>query len=271
MVDINKVYQRVLLLANKEQRGYITPDEFNSFAELAQLEIFEDYVGIKVSTSGITDTSDEYGDVSKLVEERLTYFDNVTSITRGDILEAESTARIEAALAMDPVPDVIEEQYMSPLANNVNGFAYPTDFFLLGMVQVNSRDFPVMADEVSHRDLSFINLSPLTRPTAKQPVYTRHEGGVVVYPNTVEDISMIYLRKPVQPKWGYQFLQADMTLGPDPDPMADNQEPMYDSNLSTQFELHPGEEDSLTYRILALAGVAIKQPDITGFGQQNQQ
>ena len=29
MVSIDKVYQKVLAFANKEQRGYITPQEFN--------------------------------------------------------------------------------------------------------------------------------------------------------------------------------------------------------------------------------------------------
>ena len=43
MVKVNNVYQKVLALANKEQRGYITPQEFNLFADLAQIEIFEQY------------------------------------------------------------------------------------------------------------------------------------------------------------------------------------------------------------------------------------
>ena len=32
MVNIDTIYQRVLATANKEQRGYITPQEFNLFA-----------------------------------------------------------------------------------------------------------------------------------------------------------------------------------------------------------------------------------------------
>ena len=43
MILIDTVYQRVLALANKEQRGYITPQEFNLFANQAQMEIFEQY------------------------------------------------------------------------------------------------------------------------------------------------------------------------------------------------------------------------------------
>ena len=43
MVNVDTVYQKVLALANKEQRGYITPQEFNLLADKAQLEIINDY------------------------------------------------------------------------------------------------------------------------------------------------------------------------------------------------------------------------------------
>ena len=43
MINVDRVYQRVLTLANKEQRGYITPQEFNLFANQAQMDIFEQY------------------------------------------------------------------------------------------------------------------------------------------------------------------------------------------------------------------------------------
>ena len=42
-VSVDTVYQTVLALANKEQGGYITPQEFNLFANHAQSEIFEQY------------------------------------------------------------------------------------------------------------------------------------------------------------------------------------------------------------------------------------
>ena len=38
MVNIDTVYQKVLAIANKEQRGYITPQEFNLFAAQAQMK-----------------------------------------------------------------------------------------------------------------------------------------------------------------------------------------------------------------------------------------
>ena len=42
-VNIDTVYQTVQALANKEQRGYLTPQEFNLFANQAQSDIFEQY------------------------------------------------------------------------------------------------------------------------------------------------------------------------------------------------------------------------------------
>ncbi len=42
-VSVNTVYQTVLYILNKEQRGYVTPAEFNSIADLVQKEIFQSY------------------------------------------------------------------------------------------------------------------------------------------------------------------------------------------------------------------------------------
>ena len=43
-INIDTVYQTVQALANKEQRGYITPQEFNLFANQAQDDIFDQYL-----------------------------------------------------------------------------------------------------------------------------------------------------------------------------------------------------------------------------------
>lgn len=42
-VSINRVYETVLSVLNKEQRGYLPPEEFNRFAVQVQKEIFESY------------------------------------------------------------------------------------------------------------------------------------------------------------------------------------------------------------------------------------
>ena len=40
---INEVRNTVLSIANKNNFGYITPNDFNLYARQAQLDIFEDY------------------------------------------------------------------------------------------------------------------------------------------------------------------------------------------------------------------------------------
>ena len=39
---INNVRNTVMFILNKDNNGYLTPDEFNAFARQAQLEIFEE-------------------------------------------------------------------------------------------------------------------------------------------------------------------------------------------------------------------------------------
>ena len=74
-VSIDNVYQQVLAIANKEQRGYITPQEFNLLARKAQLDIFETYfheIGIaEVQRSNDT----EYGDKIEALREKATPFE----------------------------------------------------------------------------------------------------------------------------------------------------------------------------------------------------
>ena len=42
-INVDQVYKTVLLIINKEQRGYLTPDEFNKIGTQVQLDIFESY------------------------------------------------------------------------------------------------------------------------------------------------------------------------------------------------------------------------------------
>ena len=75
-ISIDTVYQRVLALANKEQRGYITPQEFNLLAGKAQLDIFNqyfhDYKTAILSPGNQTRSSDDAGLVrDKITEHRV--------------------------------------------------------------------------------------------------------------------------------------------------------------------------------------------------------
>ena len=40
-INVNTVYRTVLSLTNREQRGFMTPDQYNRLARMAQLDLFE--------------------------------------------------------------------------------------------------------------------------------------------------------------------------------------------------------------------------------------
>ena len=218
MVNITDIYERVLVVLNKENRGYVTRDEFNSLAKQAQLEIFESYFTKKaLSVQGENDT--DYSNPVMNVEEKITFFDNVMTIPRG-------TTRV---------------------------LPYPMMMYRLGVVDIAGRQI----DEVSHKDLLYINLSPLTSPTITQPVYVRHEGGIVIYPLDYEgDVTVNYLRTPMAPNFSGTVVGQQVLPG------------MNDVN----FELHPSEEIELTNKILTYMGVVTRDGEVVQFasGKESQ-
>ena len=74
-VNIDTVYQRVLSIANKEQRGYITPQEFNLLANQAQLEIFEQYFYDLNQFGRLPGNETKYADMVDSLEEKISIFE----------------------------------------------------------------------------------------------------------------------------------------------------------------------------------------------------
>ena len=69
-ISIDTVYQSVLALASKEQRGYITPQEFNLFANQAQMEIFEQYFYDLNQFQRDPGQNHEYSDVTTILKDK---------------------------------------------------------------------------------------------------------------------------------------------------------------------------------------------------------
>ena len=77
-INVNTVYQTVLFILNKEQRGYVTPAEFNSLAVQVQDEIFQSYLpdGNQVNRQNQNNTQNdtEYFNIFDNLSYRLTPF-----------------------------------------------------------------------------------------------------------------------------------------------------------------------------------------------------
>lgn len=215
-VTIDTVYQRVLAIANKEQRGYITPQEFNLLANQAQLDIFEQYFYDLNQFSRLPGNETRYADMIDIIEEKISIF----------------------------------EKFRQDVSMSAGGVGtLPANTHKLGAVSYNTGSGYVEIEHINQNELNKYINSPLTAPTATRPIYIKtSETAIQVYPTTITSaVTCNYIAKPASVSWNYTTV-----LG----------EPLYNAANSTNFELHESEETELVLKILELAGVTIKSPDL---------
>ena len=170
MVSIDNVYKTVLNILNKENRGYVVPQEFNTLSLQAQSEIFESYFSLR---NYVITNDSEYSDIRKNTEEKIALFENEETINSASFSNAEGNT-------------------------TSSYYAYPSNFYRLSSVSANS----IYIDETTSKNILYINRSPLMKPTTTNPLYVRHEKGFVVYPVTgITSVLINYIRKPAEPKW----------------------------------------------------------------------
>jgi hypothetical protein len=295
-ISIDTVYQRVLALANKEQRGYITPQEFNLFANQAQMEIFEQYFYEKNQYNRLPKDNTPYADLDHMLEEKISIFK--------------------------------KRQQPVKITNQFGNGTLPTDLYRLdnltrmALTDV-AGDYANIIEEVTEDELLVLERSPLARPTPTRPIYARVSGvAVKIKPHssspsasaapffTVEGFDVNNTHSTVVVSTGsnkYSFIEVGqdvsgagiqagttvtvvnngtITLSLAANASADpttltfatddikcnyirkpvdvnwgyteiNGVALYNSSSSTDFELHNSEEPSLVYKILALSGVSI--------------
>ena len=173
MINVDRIYQRVLTLANKEQRGYITPQEFNLYANQAQMDIFEQYFYDLNQFLRIPGNSTTHADMVDILEEKISVF--------------EVTATL--ALAINP----------NGVAGNLN--ALPR-FYRLSSVRSGN----IIMESVSRKDFRLFPNSPLTAPTATRPIYMIDTINSVIQiagDDTLTEADIDYVQSPRQVNWTY--------------------------------------------------------------------
>ena len=256
-ISINRVYQKVLALANKEQRGYITPREFNLFADHAQMEIFEQYfydLNQFIRTPG---NNTGHSDMVTNLEEKISLF---------EVFNYPVFVRAQGELLMSD----IERLYR---IENIK-------------VKYQNEPNTSQAEEIQLNELKKYGSSPLGTWTTKRPVYIRYKGAptqqlsvanvgganpigaIKIYPFpepatldpldatqlvATDKVAIDFIQKPRKPLWSHQTAGVLFANGV----------PLYNSTTSIDFELHPSDETELVYRILTLAGIAIEKPELT--------
>ena len=227
MINVNSVYQTVLLILNQQQRGYITPDEFNKIGTQAQLTIFEAYASDLNQQYRTQQNDTEYSNRIKNIEEKLQFFQRTAPIPY-DAVAANFPLLDFAVLDAPVVIGTTDTLYRL-------GSVFYKDYDLGQYVQPN--------------ELKQLILSPLTQPTEKFPIYTYENNVLRLYPSSITSgVTFTYLAKPKDVLWG-------SSLGP-------QGQYEYNQQASIQFELDQTEQDELILRILAYAGVILQDPSI---------
>jgi hypothetical protein len=228
-VSIDTVYQRVLTLANKEQRGYITPQEFNLLANQAQMEIFEQYFADLYLINAKPGNTQEFADPISVVYEKIGEFD-----------VDQNNAWMAANMLGTPTMNIPWGQ-----------------IYKFGTVRVNNNQVEL----VNGKDFDAAQMSPLTAPSITRPIGTISNQGLRVAigdnnfatPSTAGiDMSISYTMRPPDVQWAYVVV---------------NDKALYNDNISVDFQLHASEETELVYKILKLAGVNLKAAEIVQVGQ----
>ena len=95
-ISIDTIYQRVLAVANKEQRGYLTPQEFNLLANQAQQDIFDQYFyDLSQFKKMPSDPTTPMSDMVELIKNKLAPFTTVQDLIGGTLFPSNyRTGRI---------------------------------------------------------------------------------------------------------------------------------------------------------------------------------
>ena len=80
-INVDQVYKTVLLIINKEQRGYLTPSEFNKLATQVQLDIVDTYFETINQQSRGPQNETEYSNRLKTAQESLDTFKEIGPFT----------------------------------------------------------------------------------------------------------------------------------------------------------------------------------------------
>ena len=225
-VSVDTVYQRVLAILNKEQRGYITPQEFNLFANQTQLDIFEQYFYDINQFGRLSGNDTEFSDMLNILNEKINIFE-----TTSNMVWSNNYWTVPANLYR--IGSIVYENTITTKS------LYPTPNTVVNTI------VPVEAERINYNEYLAIAQSGMTKPTNSRPVFVASTLGYKVYGDsevTATNVKCNYIKKPNEAAWSYQ-----MVLG----------EALYDATTSTNFELHPSEETELVVKILALSGLVV--------------
>lgn len=232
-INVDYVYKTVLSILNKEQRGNITPDEFNKVATKVQLDIFDRYLEDLNQQSRVTQPNIDYANRIADVEEKLTPFKE-----RGNCVYISTYSAFKLPVSANGL--------------STNG----TAVYRLGTITYYnaSSGTNTEVERLTAKEFYENERSELTKSSENFPTYILEDETatgrslITISPSTITSgIKADFLRKPKNVEWKYQAGALGQFLY---------------STSSVDFELHDSETVNVITRILAYSGVILNNPQI---------
>jgi hypothetical protein len=179
-INVNTVYKTVLLILNKEQRGYMTPEEFNRIGTQVQLEIFEKYFEDLNQLTRSPQPDTDYADRIAYLEEKISSF---ARYSLGQTTGAIGSRTISLTVGN------------GDQVHRLNSLIYKDT-----EIQKTSRS-------------EYINIirSPLTKPSETQPIFIQEGLTLKVYPESIsQEVYLSFVKKPREIKWSFT---TDQNIG----------------------------------------------------------
>ena len=301
-INVNTVYQTVLLILNKEQRGYMTPVEFNKTGAQAQLDIFETYFDSLNQQIRVPQTDADYSNRVVNLDEKLSLFKefgNATSISSSNVFNLPqqfsgsgpiATTTLPAVTAGGTTAYVIQTATANQVANGVveifaNGILLPEASYEISGTTINFFSQPTVGQTliVNVYPKEFYRLGDLFYTTGAIPTQELERVGQ----SDLYHLLSSKLTAPTTTYPVYTYSNNKITVYPTtivngittsyirkPLPpiwnftTGTNNQYLFNASTSFNFELHSAEQTELILKILLYAGVVIKSPEIVQVAAQ---
>jgi len=238
-INVNSVYKTVLLILNKEQRGYMTPDEFNKTATKVQLDIFEQYFDDLNQQLRVPQADFDYSNRKIDIDDKIETFKCL-----GNCTYLTSKFRLPLTDILSGGTTVVYDD--APTASQ---FA----FYRLGTV-VYGNNNEVELQRLQRNEFYNIDRSDLTAPSENFPVYLYESGKITVKPDSInQGVKATFLRKPKNVIWNFT---------------TNNGYYEFTTTGSQDFEINTSEQTNVINRILLYAGVVVQDPTIIQLAAQ---
>jgi len=299
-INVDLVYKTVLLILNQQQRGYITPDEFNKVGNQVQLGIFEKYMSDLNQQLRIPENDSEYANRVKNLEEKLDIFKRIGTATFATpyfnlpttSTTATSTQTFTVPALPNPATNTIYNVTNWSPSQSQNALI---KVFKNGVLQTSPAQYSF---NTTSNNITFVT-APAINDIIIAELYPSdfYRLGTVIYKNDtlvqMVERNEFYLiqRSPLTAATKVQpiFLYEDEKLQVFPTTITSDisvsyikkpNQPqwgysigslgqfLYNPSSSTNFELHVSEQVDLITGILLYSGVIIQDPTIIQVASQ---